>query len=105
VIESTRSLQQNSSDHLRTLQDFVPRALSRCRSYEEAFFIKIKGQSLLVIIFYFEFVGMMCFFCINKKDLVACLSDELKRAREHPGAAVGVAATAAFLLMPGIHFA
>jgi hypothetical protein len=51
VIESTRSLQQNSSDHLRTLQDFVQRALSRCRSYEEAFFIKIKGQSLLVIIF------------------------------------------------------
>ncbi|XP_059431313.1 RGS1-HXK1-interacting protein 1 isoform X2 [Corylus avellana] len=69
VIESTRSLQQNSSDHLRTLQDFVPRALSRCRSYEDAFFIKIK--------------------------------DELKRAREHPGAAVGVAATAAFLLLPG----
>jgi hypothetical protein len=31
-------------------------------------------------------------------------SDELKRAREHPGAAVGVAATAAFLLIPGISF-
>lgn len=46
----------------------------------------------------------MFFFSINKKDLVAYLSDELKRAREHPGAAVGVAATAAFLLMPGISF-
>ncbi|XP_062172820.1 RGS1-HXK1-interacting protein 1 [Alnus glutinosa] len=69
VIQSTRSLQQNSSAHLRTLQDFVPRAVSRCKSYEDAFFIKIK--------------------------------DELKRAREHPGAAVGVAATAAFLLIPG----
>lgn len=51
VIQSTRSLQQNSSAHLRTLQDFVPRAVSRCKSYEDAFFIKIKGQSLLVIIF------------------------------------------------------
>lgn len=69
VIQSTRSLQQNSFAHLRTLQDFVPRAVSRCKSYEDAVFIKMK--------------------------------DELKRAREHPGAAVGVAATAAFLLMPG----
>lgn len=50
VIQSTRSLQQNSFAHLRTLQDFVPRAVSRCKSYEDAVFIKMKGQSLLIII-------------------------------------------------------
>ncbi|KAM3741004.1 hypothetical protein ACB098_08G142600 [Castanea mollissima] len=48
VIESTRSLQHNSSTHLRTLQDFVPHALSQYRSYEDAFISKIKDEVMRV---------------------------------------------------------
>ncbi|XP_030954384.1 RGS1-HXK1-interacting protein 1 [Quercus lobata] len=48
VIESTRSLQHNSSTHLRTLQDFVPHALSQYRSYEDAFVSKIKDEVMRV---------------------------------------------------------
>ncbi|KAK4608186.1 hypothetical protein RGQ29_001833 [Quercus rubra] len=48
VIESTRSLQHNSSTHLRTLKDFVPHALSQYRSYEDAFISKIKDEVMRV---------------------------------------------------------
>lgn len=48
VIESTRSLHHNSSNHLRNLQDFVPQAAAQYRSYEDAFFNKIKDEMMRV---------------------------------------------------------
>ncbi|KAJ4723998.1 Uncharacterized conserved protein UCP022280 [Melia azedarach] len=69
AIRSARSFQQNSSTHLRSLQDFVPHAMSQYKTYEETFFSKVK--------------------------------DELMSAREHPGAAIGVALTTGFLLLRG----
>ncbi|KAL5766983.1 hypothetical protein ACOSP7_017600 [Xanthoceras sorbifolium] len=69
AIRSARSLQHNSSTHLRSLQDFVPQAVSQYTTYEDAFFGKVK--------------------------------EELLVAREHPGAAIGIALTAGLLLMKG----
>ncbi|KAI9165986.1 hypothetical protein LWI28_024147 [Acer negundo] len=69
AIRSARSLQHNSSTHLRSLQDFVPQAVSQYTTYEDAFFRKVK--------------------------------EEILGVREHPGAATGIALTAALLLMRG----
>ncbi|PIN02919.1 hypothetical protein CDL12_24569 [Handroanthus impetiginosus] len=44
AIRSARSIQQSSSTHLRTLQDFIPQIGTRYRYYEEAFFHKVKDE-------------------------------------------------------------
>ncbi|EOY32267.1 hypothetical protein QUC31_019476 [Theobroma cacao] len=44
AIQSARSLHHNSSTHLRSLQDFVPHAFSRYKSYEDAFVNKLKEE-------------------------------------------------------------
>ncbi|XP_047966550.1 RGS1-HXK1-interacting protein 1 isoform X1 [Salvia hispanica] len=44
AISSARSLQQSSSTHLRSLQEFVPQIGTRYRYYEEAFFTKVKDE-------------------------------------------------------------
>ncbi|XP_041999580.1 RGS1-HXK1-interacting protein 1-like isoform X1 [Salvia splendens] len=44
AISSARSLQQSSSTHLRSLQEFVPQIGTRYRYYEEAFFTKVKDD-------------------------------------------------------------
>ncbi|KAI3894700.1 hypothetical protein MKX03_031630 [Papaver bracteatum] len=44
ALRSARSLKQNSSTHLRTLQDFLPQLKSQFRSYEDAFFTKFKDE-------------------------------------------------------------
>ncbi|GLT82469.1 hypothetical protein SLE2022_008370 [Rubroshorea leprosula] len=44
AIRSARSLQQNSSTHIRSLQDFVPHAASQFGTYENAFFDTVKGE-------------------------------------------------------------
>ncbi|OMO81073.1 hypothetical protein CCACVL1_12620 [Corchorus capsularis] len=69
AIRSARSLQQNSSTHIRSFQDFLPHAFSRYKSYEDAFVNKFK--------------------------------EEVISAKEHPAAAIGIAATAALVLFPG----
>ncbi|GMJ15584.1 RGS1-HXK1 INTERACTING PROTEIN 1 [Hibiscus trionum] len=42
AIRSARSLLHNSSTHLRSFQDFLPQASSQYKSYEDAFFNKLK---------------------------------------------------------------
>ncbi|XWS73400.1 hypothetical protein CRYUN_Cryun02cG0124900 [Craigia yunnanensis] len=42
AIQSARSLHHNSSTHLRSFQDFLPQAFSHYKSYEDAFFNKLK---------------------------------------------------------------
>ncbi|XVF04527.1 hypothetical protein REPUB_Repub05bG0091500 [Reevesia pubescens] len=42
AIRSARSLHHNSSTHLRSFQDFLPQAFSTYKSYEDAFFNKLK---------------------------------------------------------------
>lgn len=69
AIRSARSLQHNSSTHLRTLQDLTPEMKSKFEVYEDAFFRKFK--------------------------------DGLTTARENPAMAMGVAASVAFLFIPG----
>ncbi|KAG6386506.1 hypothetical protein SASPL_155409 [Salvia splendens] len=44
AISSARSLQQSSSTHLRSFQEFVPQIGTRYRYYEEAFFTKVKDD-------------------------------------------------------------
>ncbi|XP_022857218.1 uncharacterized protein LOC111378275 [Olea europaea var. sylvestris] len=44
AIRSARSLQQSSSTHLRTIQDFIPQIRSRYKTHEEAFFHKAKDE-------------------------------------------------------------
>ncbi|KAF2314578.1 hypothetical protein GH714_027750 [Hevea brasiliensis] len=44
AIRSARSFQQNSSSHLRSLQDYVPQAISQFKTYEDSFFNRIKGE-------------------------------------------------------------
>uniref|UniRef100_A0A5B7BU85 RGS1-HXK1-interacting protein 1 n=1 Tax=Davidia involucrata TaxID=16924 RepID=A0A5B7BU85_DAVIN len=44
AIRSARSFQHNSSTHLRTFQDFIPQIKSQYRTYEDAFFKKIKDE-------------------------------------------------------------
>ncbi|XP_039027853.1 RGS1-HXK1-interacting protein 1-like [Hibiscus syriacus] len=42
AIRSARSLLHNSATHLRSFQDFLPQASSQYKSYEDAFFNKLK---------------------------------------------------------------
>ncbi|KAJ1414064.1 hypothetical protein SESBI_19142 [Sesbania bispinosa] len=42
AIQSARTMQQNSSTHFRTFQNFLPEAVSQYRTYEDAFFNKVK---------------------------------------------------------------
>ncbi|KAI8526440.1 hypothetical protein RHMOL_Rhmol13G0307500 [Rhododendron molle] len=42
AIRSARSLQHNSQTHLRTLRDFIPEIGSHYRTYEDAFFSRVK---------------------------------------------------------------
>ncbi|XVF47555.1 hypothetical protein PTKIN_Ptkin03bG0118300 [Pterospermum kingtungense] len=42
AIRSARSIHHNSSTHLRSFQDFLPQAVSHYKSYEDAFFNKVK---------------------------------------------------------------
>ncbi|KAJ1406127.1 Thiolase-like [Sesbania bispinosa] len=42
AIQSTRTMQQNSSTHFRTIQNSLPEAVSQYRTYEDAFFNKVK---------------------------------------------------------------
>lgn len=42
AIESARTVQHNSTTHFRTFQNFLPGAVSQYRTYEDAFFNKIK---------------------------------------------------------------
>lgn len=44
AISSARSIQHNSSTHLRSLQDFIPHMKSQYRTYEDAFFKKVKDE-------------------------------------------------------------
>ncbi|KAJ8529027.1 hypothetical protein K7X08_035862 [Anisodus acutangulus] len=44
AIRSARSIQNTSSTHLRTLQDFTPKIKAQYRTYEEVFFRKIKDE-------------------------------------------------------------
>lgn len=44
AIRSALSLQQNSSSHLRSLQEFIPQMESQYRTYEDAFFKKVKDE-------------------------------------------------------------
>ncbi|KAK9273578.1 hypothetical protein L1049_018388 [Liquidambar formosana] len=44
AIRSARSLQHNSSTHLRSLQDFIPHMKSQYITYEDAFFKKVKDE-------------------------------------------------------------
>ncbi|KAM3309366.1 RGS1-HXK1-interacting protein 1 isoform X2 [Capsicum chacoense] len=44
AIRSARSIQDTSSTHLRTLQDFMPKIKAEYRTYEEVFFRKIKDE-------------------------------------------------------------
>ncbi|XP_073146145.1 RGS1-HXK1-interacting protein 1 [Henckelia pumila] len=44
AIQSARSIQQSSSTHLRTLKDLAPQVGNWYRSYEEAFFHKVKDE-------------------------------------------------------------
>ncbi|XP_044473556.1 RGS1-HXK1-interacting protein 1-like [Mangifera indica] len=69
ALRSARSLQQNSSTHLRSLQDSLPDVVTRYTVYEQTFLNKVKEQ--------------------------------LKSAREHPGAAIGISVSAGFLLLRG----
>ncbi|KAM7522790.1 hypothetical protein LguiA_012692 [Lonicera macranthoides] len=46
AIRSARSFQLNSSSHLRTLQDFIPQVSVQYKTYEDAFFKKIKDELL-----------------------------------------------------------
>ncbi|XP_022988252.1 uncharacterized protein LOC111485561 [Cucurbita maxima] len=69
AIRSARSLQEASSSHIRSFQDFVPQAASQFKTHEDAFFRKVK--------------------------------DEFMIAREHPAATIGVALSAALLVMRG----
>ncbi|XP_031270365.1 RGS1-HXK1-interacting protein 1-like [Pistacia vera] len=44
ALRSARSLQQNSSTHLRSLQDSFPHAITKYTAYEQAFLNKIKEE-------------------------------------------------------------
>ncbi|XP_052192324.1 RGS1-HXK1-interacting protein 1 [Diospyros lotus] len=44
AIRSARSLQHNSSTHLRTLRDFFPKIKSHYNAFEDAFFSKVKAE-------------------------------------------------------------
>ncbi|XP_022147538.1 uncharacterized protein LOC111016443 [Momordica charantia] len=44
AIRSARSLQEASSSHIRSFQDFVPRAASQFKTHEDAFFSKAKDE-------------------------------------------------------------
>ncbi|GAA0139182.1 hypothetical protein LIER_00783 [Lithospermum erythrorhizon] len=44
AIRSARSIQNSSSTHLRTFQDFLPQVRSQYKIYEDAFFQKVKEE-------------------------------------------------------------
>ncbi|KAF9596259.1 hypothetical protein IFM89_008422 [Coptis chinensis] len=44
AIRSARSLHENSSTHLQTLQDSMPKVKSQFKSYEDTFFKKVKDE-------------------------------------------------------------
>ncbi|XP_077230769.1 chromosome-associated kinesin [Tasmannia lanceolata] len=44
AFRSARSFQENSSTHLRTMQDFLPQAKYQYKVYEDAFFKKFKDE-------------------------------------------------------------
>ncbi|KAJ0021492.1 hypothetical protein Pint_31482 [Pistacia integerrima] len=44
ALRSARSLQQNSSTHLRSLQDSFPHAITKYTAYEQAFLNKVKEE-------------------------------------------------------------
>nr|KAJ0214874.1 hypothetical protein LSAT_V11C300129890 [Lactuca sativa] len=48
AVRSARSLQQNSSTHIRTLKDHVVQYTAQYRSYEDLVFSKIKDQLTIV---------------------------------------------------------
>ncbi|XP_022731598.1 uncharacterized protein LOC111286078 isoform X1 [Durio zibethinus] len=77
AIRSARFLHHNSSTHLRSFQDFLPQAFSQYKSYEDAFFNKLK----------------VCKWFFFKEGLMS--------AKEHPAAAIGMTIAAALSLMPG----
>ncbi|XP_002523392.2 RGS1-HXK1-interacting protein 1 [Ricinus communis] len=58
AIRSARSLHQNSSSRLRSLQDHVPQALSLFRTYEDSFFNKIKEELMIAREHPVEVVGV-----------------------------------------------
>ncbi|TXG73023.1 hypothetical protein EZV62_001602 [Acer yangbiense] len=93
AIRSARSLQHNSSTHLRSLQDFVPQAVSQYRTYEDAFFRKVKGGLLNSYYMLVVYCSVFVFFFF--------FAEEILGVREHPGAAIGIALTAGLLLMRG----
>ncbi|KAL5707771.1 hypothetical protein ACHQM5_018632 [Ranunculus cassubicifolius] len=44
AIRSAKSLHENSSTHIQTLQDLIPKVKSQYQTYEEAFFKKVKDE-------------------------------------------------------------
>ncbi|XP_020211802.1 RGS1-HXK1-interacting protein 1 [Cajanus cajan] len=46
AIQSARNVQHSSSTHFRAFQDFLPEAVSQYRTYEDAFFNKVKDGLL-----------------------------------------------------------
>ncbi|XP_060197393.1 RGS1-HXK1-interacting protein 1 [Lycium barbarum] len=48
AIRSARNIQNTSSTHLRTLQDFMPKIQAEYKTYEEVFFRKIKDELVTV---------------------------------------------------------
>lgn len=44
AFRSARSFQHNSSSHIRSLQDYFPHAVAQYKTYEDAFFSKVKGE-------------------------------------------------------------
>ncbi|XP_027347084.1 RGS1-HXK1-interacting protein 1 isoform X2 [Abrus precatorius] len=47
AIESARAVQHNSSTHFRAFQNFLPEAVSQYRTYEDAFFNKVKDGLMI----------------------------------------------------------
>ncbi|KAL6966208.1 RGS1-HXK1-interacting protein 1 [Sarracenia purpurea var. burkii] len=49
AISSVRSLPHNTTNHIRTLQDFIPQMKSQYRYFEDAFFNRLKGELVVAI--------------------------------------------------------
>ncbi|KAK4380218.1 hypothetical protein RND71_002080 [Anisodus tanguticus] len=75
AIRSARSIQNTSSTHIRTLQDFMPKIKVQYGTYEEVLFKKIKEKAVQGADELFTFL---------------CLFYELVTAREHPAMAGGI---------------
>ncbi|WMV08931.1 hypothetical protein MTR67_002316 [Solanum verrucosum] len=105
AIRSARSIQNTSSTHLRTLQDFIPKIKGQCRTYEEVFFRKIKASFCCT----FSKTSEPRWFIDAEKAVQGddelftflCSFDELVSAREHPAIAGGIGIAAGLLLMRG----